>query len=136
MLMFAPRWQVFWGVSCEPHVRDPESRVEKRDQTATGKFFVTQGNPWDAKFVGCCRIPELRNAPGAEWSLEAPIDLIRSTGMPSLRSKDYFTLPNHCAADAAVPTPGPGIRVTGRLCKAAFYRYYVWQSDRQGRDSW
>lgn len=92
----------------------------KNETNRYGEIFVTQGNPWDAKFVGCCRIPELRNAPGAEWSLEAPIDLIRSTGMPSLRSKDYFTLPITVQPTPPCPLPGRAFGLLGGCAKLHF----------------
>ena len=85
-----------------------------------GEVFVTQGLPWDAAFTGCCRLPNLINAAGEAWSLEAPIDLVQISGMPSLRSKDTFAFPRTAPPTPVCPIPGKAFGVMGGCAKMHF----------------
>jgi len=51
------------------------------------------GAPWEAVFVGCCKIPELLNDADLAWRLVALVDLTASAGSAAVRVPGMFTIP-------------------------------------------
>mmetsp|Transcript_21020 Transcript_21020/g.50710 ORF Transcript_21020/g.50710 Transcript_21020/m.50710 type:complete len:1015 (-) Transcript_21020:65-3109(-) len=110
----------FSGVYRVNHSYSNPNQGWRNTTSQYGEVFVTQGSPWEAAFTGCCRLPNLINAAGEAWSLEAPIDLVQISGMPSLRSKDMMALARTALPTPVCPIPGKAFGAMGGCAKLHF----------------
>ena len=77
-----------------------------------------RGAPWEAVFLGCCRLEDLTNDANTAFRLTATIDLTQSSGSIAVRSPGVVTVPEVTVATAPqCLIPGDNLNQPGSCFK-------------------